>query len=218
MWECAVKEVFQEPAPYCCESAGESLRCCQTSTAVFTLQVASMGMAQEIQTFPGSSAATTTSVSLPPTTPTSPTETNPPASTRSPAATQAPLGATSEDSQMSTGAKAGIAVGASALVLLLAAVGILLWKRKKSEAKLAGGPVPIEMPPNYSRRGYPQQGFYHGYQKADQDPSEMDTMPTVSEVYTPRPGAYSGGAPPPEPPSQPAVELPTTSHQYVQGK
>ncbi|KAK3306232.1 uncharacterized protein B0T15DRAFT_534742 [Chaetomium strumarium] len=51
VWEC-VGQGYAKPGAYCCESAGESTRCCRTQTAVFSLPAASVGNALAVQTPP----------------------------------------------------------------------------------------------------------------------------------------------------------------------
>ncbi|KAL2268028.1 hypothetical protein VTJ83DRAFT_2874 [Remersonia thermophila] len=51
VWEC-IGQGYEDPGAYCCESAREKTRCCETHTAVFTLPGASIGNALPVQTFP----------------------------------------------------------------------------------------------------------------------------------------------------------------------
>lgn len=58
VWECD-GEGFDSPGAFCCESAREQTKCCQTDSAVFSLPGATLGNALAVQTYLGEGVDTT---------------------------------------------------------------------------------------------------------------------------------------------------------------
>lgn len=159
VWQC-VGEGYAEPGAYCCESAMEKLRCCQTPTAVFSLPGATIGNALAVQTYsPPSTTSRTASTrtSLPGSSgigETGSTSTGPATvaeswslissssvgagATQSNEPVQGQGTAGSSSSDLSDGAKLGLGVGMGVGgVALLLAVGIVFWMWRKTRAQRA---------------------------------------------------------------------------------
>ncbi|KAF2736896.1 hypothetical protein EJ04DRAFT_550905 [Polyplosphaeria fusca] len=126
VWECGA-EGYARDAEYCCESAGESTRCCSTTTALLTLASASVGA------FTGSAIPTTTSFSS-----TTQTQSQDSASRTSAAATSGTSAQNSGDGGDDKGPIIGGVVGGVA-ALAVVVCGVFLWRWwKKGKAAPRG--------------------------------------------------------------------------------
>lgn len=134
---------------YCCDlRPGDpgNMSCCATSAQVFSVRAATVEATvplngKAVATTSGSSTSTsssssmsmTSSSSMSTSTSASPASTSSSASSTSSAPASTSTGSSSS-SGLSTGAQAGIGVGVAAGVLGAAALGFLLWRRRKAKA------------------------------------------------------------------------------------
>ncbi|KAH8727087.1 hypothetical protein GQ44DRAFT_127413 [Phaeosphaeriaceae sp. PMI808] len=121
VWQCG-SQGFGRDARFCCESAAESTRCCQTETAVFTLLAASVGPSTRITT---SSAlvSSTRSSEIPP------SQTGPSAITAG--ATETPI----PKKKDYKGVGIGVGVGGGAALTILATVIFIFIRRRKGKGE-----------------------------------------------------------------------------------
>ncbi|KAK4246817.1 hypothetical protein C7999DRAFT_41797 [Corynascus novoguineensis] len=161
VWEC-VGRGYAGPGAYCCELAREKTACCQTPSAVFSSPGASIGNALDVQTFPVSSSAETTSSTTRRTTATS-TESRDTTTTSASQtsgmtatsireirsttaslatnATAAPIPTVSSGGgELSNGAKIGLGIGIGVCVAVVVAAAILTWYHIRNRA--VGAPTP----------------------------------------------------------------------------
>jgi len=151
VWEC-VGEGYAKPAAYCCESAREKTRCCQTPEAVFSLPGATVGNAASVQTFSGQGSTATSSrisssASQSTTTATGGGSGRSSTDTSAAGSSSTPAGTSSADASRSTGVSdqvtggngglsrdvtLGIAIAIPLVVVALVAGLVFLWYRKKS--------------------------------------------------------------------------------------
>ncbi|KAL1837792.1 hypothetical protein VTJ49DRAFT_3402 [Mycothermus thermophilus] len=139
VWEC-VGQGYQHPGAFCCESAREKTRCCETQTAVFTLPGASIGNALPVQMFPATPGAspsedgetTQTDADRGQTTDLGPTaiSNNPTTATAAPGTSPS----SSSNSGMNDAAKIalGVGIGVGVTLLIAAAVVVGYLRAKKA--------------------------------------------------------------------------------------
>jgi hypothetical protein len=165
MWNCS-------GGSYCCSAYTGDTTCCQQDEGVFYLgdfvNVTTIGGAIG----PGFSTSTAFSSTGTSATTASTTTSTPAATTSTPAASSSSPASNSGDSGLGEGAKAGIGIGVTLGVIVLAAFAYLTWRNRKAttmlkeQVQILAGRNEVQKDPRYEPSGIAP---YH-----DQERYELD--------------------------------------------